>query len=155
MRSGEYNPIHYHPGCNITTVFFFDDVDEEFIDDIIAPIQTNSFAYGKDVHKKGTTDDGLIEIVYGSSRIMESSTWRIRPNKGEFLIFPAYLLHVVYPFISKQRRITASINYKIHSKRIKNKYSNAVNRSFIAFCYFYFLMKLGVVGSMIKRAKTL
>ncbi len=111
MRTGEYNPLHYHPNCNVTTVFFFNDVNEEFIDKPIAKSQTGK----ENDNIKGTTDDGLIEIVYGSSRIMESSTWRIRPNKGEFLIFPAYLLHVVYPFISKQRRITASINYKIHS----------------------------------------
>ena len=111
MQTGEYNPLHYHPHCNVTTVFFFNDVNEEFIDKPIAESQTGE----KNDAVKGNTDDGLIEIVYGSSRIMEAPTWRVRPAKGEFLIFPAYLLHVVYPFISKERRITASVNYKIQS----------------------------------------
>lgn len=111
MKTGEYNPLHYHPHCNITTVFFFNDVDENFIDKPIAESQTGK----ENDNIKGTTDDGLIEIVYGSSRIMEAPTFRIRPKKGEFLVFPSYLLHVVYPFISKKERITASINYKIYS----------------------------------------
>lgn len=115
MRSGEYNPIHYHPGCNITTVFFFDDVDEEFIDDIIAPTQTNSFAYGKDVHKKGTTDDGMLTIFYNSNHYYEHGQWSIRPKRGDFLVFPAWLSHGVYPFISKKRRRTASVNYIVES----------------------------------------
>ena len=23
MKSGEYNPVHYHPFCNLTSVFYF------------------------------------------------------------------------------------------------------------------------------------
>ena len=115
MSSGEYNPIHYHPGCNVTTVFFFDSVDEEFIDEIIAPTQTDSFAYGKGMWEKGTTDDGVLNIFYNSNHYYEHGQWSFRPKRGDFLIFPAWLSHGVYPFISKKRRRTASINYIVES----------------------------------------
>mgnify|MGYP003115588057 FL=1 len=115
MSSGEYNPVHYHPGCNITTVFFFDSIDEEFIDEIIAPSQTDSFTFGKNKYKKGTTDDGVLSIFYNSAHYYEHGTWSYRPLKGDFLIFPSWLLHGVYPFKSEKRRRTVSINYIVES----------------------------------------
>ena len=115
MKSGEYNPFHYHPECNLTTVFFFDDLDEDFIDDIIAPTQTDSFLLGDDVHKQGTTEDGLLHIIYNSNQYFELGQFQYRPKRGTFLIFPASLLHGVYPFISEKRRRSASINYRVKS----------------------------------------
>ena len=111
MVSGEYNPLHYHPNCNITTVFFFNDVDEDFLTESIASTQTGT----DDVLAKGRTDDGLLEIVYNTAGTLEGGTFRVRPIKGNFLIFPGNLLHVVYPFISAKERITSSVNYIIKS----------------------------------------
>lgn len=111
MKTGEYNPLHFHPGCNITTVFFFNDVDDKFITKPIASYQKGP----NDMNKAGVTDDGILEIVYSSARIMEVNSFRLRPAKSEFLIFPSYLLHTVYPFISDKKRITSSVNYIINS----------------------------------------
>jgi len=110
MKSGEYNPVHHHPQCNITTVFFFDDMDEDFVDDIIAPTQTDTY-FTPDAHRKGTTDDGTLQIFYNTNHYYEIGSFTYRPKKGTFLIFPAFLSHGVNPFISKKRRRTASINY--------------------------------------------
>lgn len=115
MKSGEYNPAHYHPNCNITTVFFFDDVNSEFIDEIIAPTQTDSFDFGEGIYKKGTTEDGILRLFYNSNNYFDSGQWGYRPKRGRFLIFPAWLIHGVYPFISSNRRRSASVNYMVQT----------------------------------------
>lgn len=112
MKSGEYNPVHFHPYCNITSVFFFNDVDDKFIKEIIAPDSPESA--GKEM-KKGTSGDGYLELIYKSAGYFEQGTFRVRPQKGDFLMFPSSLLHTVYPFISDKTRISASFNFILNS----------------------------------------
>ena len=114
MKRMEYNPLHHHPYCNITSIFFFSDLDEKFFDDIIAP-SSNRNSDGQQVINTSTTDDGSLEIVYGSNNYWQTGSVRVRPKKGMFLIFPGDLLHCVYPFDSKKRRISASFNFQVHS----------------------------------------
>ena len=112
MKSGEYNPVHFHPYCNITSVFFFNDVDDKFIKEIIAPESSESAGTKME---KGTSGDGYLELIYKSAGYFEQGTFRVKPRKGDFLMFPSSLLHTVYPFISDKKRISASFNFILHS----------------------------------------
>ena len=111
MKSYEYNPAHHHPNCELSTVFFFSDLDEKsFYSNRIDAI------HGKD--KMGGTYggseiDGILEFIYGSTASkLESPAFKVVPRKGDYYIFPSYLLHTVYPFKSDKTRISASINYQ-------------------------------------------
>ena len=114
MGSYEYNPVHYHPFCNITTVFYFNSIDGDFIDEIIAPTNTER-NHNAPPSEPGNTDDGMLEIIYNSSHYFELGTMRIKPKEKQFLIFPAHLLHQVYPFISNKKRISASFNFTVNA----------------------------------------
>ena len=65
--------------------------------------------------EKGTTEDGILEIVYNSTNYFETGTMRIVPKEKMFLVFPSYLLHMVYPFISDKTRVSASFNFRVSS----------------------------------------
>ena len=112
MKSYEYNPVHYHPFCNITTVFYFNTVDGDFIEEIIAPKNTER-NHDAPPSEPGNTDDGLIEIIYNTSHYFELGTMRLQPREKGFLVFPAHLLHQVYPFVSNKKRISASFNFTV------------------------------------------
>lgn len=112
MKSSEYNPIHYHPFCNVTSVFFFNNIDEEFIKEMIAP--NNKVISGAPI-ENGTSGDGTLELIYKSMGYFEQGTLRIRPKEGMFLLFPSSLLHTVYPFISDKKRLSASFNFILQS----------------------------------------
>lgn len=114
MRSGEYNPLHHHPYANVTSVFFFTDTDDEFIDEIIAP-NNNKNQEGDVVFDKTFTNDGSLELVHTTNNHWQSGCLTVKPKERMFLLFPANLLHTVYPFKSKKKRISASFNFTVHS----------------------------------------
>ena len=112
MKSYEYNPIHYHPFSNVTSVFYFSNIDDEFIEEMIAP--NNTMPAGSPVDN-GTSGDGYLELIYKSMSYFEQGTLRVSPKEGMFLLFPSSLLHTVYPFISDKTRISASFNFVLQS----------------------------------------
>ena len=61
------------------------------------------------IPNKDTIDD-CIDLVEGSSAELHNATVRIRPQDGRFYIFPATLLHLVYPFRGPSERRSDSIN---------------------------------------------
>ena len=127
MTEGEYNPIHIHSGCSLSSIFYI-----------------NDYVGDEPIASKGNPncEDGHTTFVYGSKPggfqrkqyvrrdetgahietakvqyfdgIHERGHWSIKPKKGEFYIFPAHLYHMVYPFKGKKKRITASINYGVN-----------------------------------------
>ena len=62
----------------------------------------------------GNTDDGLLEIIYNSSNYFQLGVLRVQPKEKQFLVFPANLLHQVYPFISNEKRVSASFNFQVN-----------------------------------------
>ena len=108
MKSGEYNPVHFHPFSNVTSVFFLSSVDSDFLTDMIAP--ENTIMSGIPV-EKGSSGDGYLELIYKSGGYFEQGTFRVEPKDGMFLLFPSSLLHTVYPFVSDKKRISASFNF--------------------------------------------
>jgi len=49
------------------------------------------------------------------------SHFSVKPKRGDFLIFPHWLMHTVYPFIGKDRRLSFSINYHYQVDLTKDK----------------------------------
>ena len=92
--AGEYNPIHNHSGSTLSSVMYLK-VPEHMVKEKIP---------GK------ASVDGHIEWVDRSADVMQNSTVRVKPVAGMFYIFPATLLHLVYPFKSSEERRSVSIN---------------------------------------------
>ena len=82
QKPNEYNPVHFHKNCNISSVMY-----------IKIPKMLPS-------RKKHRSDDGAIVFLGNSSRETELSTPSvvIPPQVGDFFIFGANQQHAVYPF---------------------------------------------------------
>lgn len=94
QMQGEYNPIHNHSLSTLSSVMYLkvpETLQKEVLPDKI-PV------------------DGNIELVDRSADQMQNSSVRIAPQPGRFYIFPATLLHLVYPFHSNEERRSVSIN---------------------------------------------
>ena len=92
--AGEFNPIHNHSQSTLSSVMYL--------------------KVPKQMEKEGIPGKaevaGNIEWVYRSADLMQNSTMRVKPEAGMFYIFPASLLHLVYPFTSSEERRSVSIN---------------------------------------------
>jgi uncharacterized protein (TIGR02466 family) len=79
---GEYNPIHIHTECQMSTVIYLK--IPKFLPSV----------------KEQSDDDGCIMFIGGAgggSRLTRNLI-KIKPKVGDFYIFPAHLQHTVYPF---------------------------------------------------------
>ena len=79
---GEYNPIHIHTECNMSTVMY---------------LKVPEFLPSR---KPERDDDGCIMFIGGAgggSRLTRNLL-KVKPKVGDFFIFPAHLQHTVYPF---------------------------------------------------------
>ena len=94
QKGSEYNPIHSHSRATMSSVLY---------------LKTPTDTDGKGVPGKAETD-GDIEFVEGSTQPLQNATVRVSPEVGKFLIFPSYLLHLVYPFKGESERRSVSIN---------------------------------------------
>ena len=77
----EYNPVHLHSG-HISGVGYLK-VPKSF---------------GNVSEKKKINDKGRLTFIHGSVNLFSKATYVIRPEVGDFYLFPNYLLHTVYPF---------------------------------------------------------
>ena len=93
----EYNPIHYHDG-NISGVGYL-------------KIPSNLTKSNKKIKTNGT-----IDFIYGSKSFLNDSIFNHKPNVGDLIIFPNYLMHTAYPFKSKGERRSFSFNIEIDKK---------------------------------------
>lgn len=98
QKPGEYNPIHSHSKASLTSVMY---------------LKLPERMEGNAVPDKQSTD-GNIEFVDRSVgdniQHLQASTARLAPQVGRFYIFPASLLHLVYPFSGEGERRSVSIN---------------------------------------------
>ncbi len=85
----EFNPIHHHSG-HVSGVGYLK-VPENL---------------GEVSSKKNTNEKGRLALIHGSVNIFSKATYVIKPEVGDFYLFPNYLLHTVYPFsdTSEERR---------------------------------------------------
>lgn len=95
--AGEFNPLHIHTYCSLSSVGYLslpENVEKEF----------------EEESKTRKPSRGHIEFVYGVPQEFNSHTLTIRPEVGDFYLFPKYLMHTVYPFQSEGERRSFSMN---------------------------------------------
>ena len=107
---GEYNPIHVHTECAMSTVLYLK--IPEFLPST----------------KPERNDDGCIMFIGGAgvnSRLTRNMI-KVKPTVGEFFLFPAHLQHCVYPFKTEddQERRSISFNADFISKDEYEKQQN-------------------------------
>jgi len=94
----EYNPIHIHTGARMSCVGYLglpDGIEKEWEEDY------------KDHHPS----NGHIQFVHGTSSGYNQTNFMIKPQVGDFYIFPAELFHCVYPFKTVGERRSFSVNF--------------------------------------------
>ena len=97
QRAGDFNPLHLHTNAELSAVGYLkmpEDIQEEWAED------------DKDHYPAA----GHIEFLHGSPTFLNRSAFMVRPKVGDFFIFPADLLHTVYPFKSDGERRSFSMN---------------------------------------------
>ena len=94
----DYNPVHYHSG-HISGAGYL-------------KVPSN---FGKTTQAdKKTNENGKLQLIYGSPNLLSKSTHLIKPEVGDFYLFPNYLMHTVYPFTgTDEERRSVSFNAKL------------------------------------------
>ena len=93
----EYNPTHYHGG-HISGVCYLKLPKD----------------YGKTLQEsKKKNYNGKLNFTDGRRSFNSASQFIIEPKLGDFYLFPAYLMHSVYPFYGEDERRSLSFNAKI------------------------------------------
>ncbi|MEL0217640.1 MAG: putative 2OG-Fe(II) oxygenase [Gammaproteobacteria bacterium] len=90
----EYNPVHNHSQSTLSSVLY---------------LEVPKNMQEREIPGKARID-GAIEWVYQSVGQDQNATIRTVPKVGMFYIFPATLLHLVYPFRGPEVRRSISIN---------------------------------------------
>ena len=99
MKSGEYNPTHFHEGINseigLSSVLMLKRPDW----------------YGVEASREERPANGWLGFSGGDQAPLSMSQVRVDAQVGEFYVFPYTLLHEVYPFNSTDEvRRTMSYN---------------------------------------------
>ena len=99
QRKGEWNPPHIHAGDFSCIVYA--QVPEELKDEWKHPTQRGR-----------NPTAGMVEWQYGQWAPHNKHTFGpIAPEEGDIYIFPAWLIHYVYPFNADVDRISFSTNF--------------------------------------------
>ena len=69
---------------------------------------------------KDQNKNGKIAFIHGSTQLLVSSVYDVKPEVGDLFIFPSYMMHSVYPFKGndEERRsisFNAFIDDEIHN----------------------------------------
>ena len=94
----EYNPLHVHTSCRLSCVGYLalpDGIEKEWEEDY------------KDHHPA----NGHIQFAHGTNSGYNQTNFMVKPQVGDFYVFPAELFHCVYPFKTKGERRSFSVNF--------------------------------------------
>ncbi len=98
--SNQYNPVHWHKG-HISGAGF---------------LKVPS-TFGETFQKDKKNVNGHLVLINGQRSFMCGSKYEIKPEAGDFYIFPHYLMHTVYPFKdTDEERRSISFNAVIDEK---------------------------------------
>jgi uncharacterized protein (TIGR02466 family) len=97
MKQGEFNPPHIHK-FDLSCVLYLQ-------------IPRDIFK-NKENHVAKSAIPGSISFNYGENLKNNTMTHSFFPETGDFFVFPAWLQHYVFPFKSKEERISLSANFK-------------------------------------------
>jgi len=93
----EYNPLHIHTGSRLSCVGYLklpEGIEEEWEEDY------------KDHHPA----NGHIQFASGTASGYTCTNFVVKPQVGDFYVFPSQLFHCVYPFYTKGERRSFSMN---------------------------------------------
>ena len=94
----EYNPVHHHSG-HVSGVGY---------------LKVPSNLGGVVQKNKNMNENGHLLLIHGSRNLFSKPTYLIKPNVGDFYLFPNYLMHTVYPFSeTDEERRSVSFNAKL------------------------------------------
>ena len=94
----DYNPVHWHSG-DISGVGY---------------LKVPSHLGKTYQSEKKTNENGKLQLIFGSPNLFSKSTFLVKPELGDFYLFPNYLMHTVYPFSgTDQERRSVSFNAKV------------------------------------------
>jgi|TARA_R100001460_G_scaffold71264_1_gene111993 hypothetical protein len=94
----EYNPLHIHTGARMSCVGYLalpDGIEKEWEEDY------------KDHHPA----NGHIQFAHGTPSGYSQTNFMVKPQVGDFYVFPAELFHCVYPFKTEGERRSFSVNF--------------------------------------------
>ena len=86
----EYNPLHIHTYLGLP-----DGIEKEWEEDY------------KDHHPA----NGHIQFAHGTPSGYSQTNFMVKPQVGDFYVFPAELFHCVYPFKTEGERRSFSVNF--------------------------------------------
>jgi hypothetical protein len=98
----EYNPVHYHEG-QLSGIGYLK----------VPKFMTKN----KMVKNKKIKTNGTIDFINGQKNFLSKSIYNLNPKIGDFMIFPNYLMHTIYPFNIDGERRSFSFNVKIIFKK--------------------------------------
>ena len=126
MKEGEYNPIHHHTNCDMSSIFYLDDYQGDTPIDFKRRDDDTPDLGGVTEFLIGSYMNGVIPQKTSTGMTVgtgfpQLTHFNVKPKKGDFMIFPSWLMHAVYPFIGKERRVSISINatYKMNTHNDK------------------------------------
>jgi len=90
QKDNEYNPCHTHTGCHISSVMY---------------LKIPKYLKPRKEHEK-IPNDGAITFFHNSAqdKIWGSTNMTVQPEVGDFFIFPASMIHAVYPFRTANKK---------------------------------------------------
>ena len=96
MVAGDYNPAHFHQGCLFSSVGFLR----------VPPGYDAEFAADK--ARQNTA--GCLQFIDSRSAVGVKNLFTVKPAVGDFYLWPAWMLHCVYPFKSHGIRRSFAVN---------------------------------------------
>jgi uncharacterized protein (TIGR02466 family) len=96
----EYNPLHIHTHCRLSCVGYLklpEGIDKEWEEDYTDHHPSN----------------GHIQFAHGTPSHWSMTNFMVKPQVGDFYLFPADLFHCVYPFstVGERRSFSANLNF--------------------------------------------
>ena len=108
MEPGEYNPLHFHTFCHVSSVGYLK---------IPAHRPKRNIPHKED-------KDGMIEFVDHAAwpESLDRGTMVVEPTTGTMYMWPAQVLHTVYPFLGDQERRSIAWNgvFRLTEKKTGN-----------------------------------
>tara|TARA_B100000787_G_scaffold159155_1_gene137072 strand:- start:30 stop:668 length:639 start_codon:yes stop_codon:yes gene_type:complete len=100
QKENEYNPVHQHSNCNISSVLYLK----------VPDFKPRGYTGKKNI-------DGYIEFINSTvdHSMLSAGSYLVKPEVGKLLMFPSTLLHTVYPFQGpgERRSLAFNLNYKL------------------------------------------
>ncbi len=117
MSDGEFNPLHHHSNCDLSSIFYINDYQGDEPRLVEGSKQNQENKGGQTEFIIGSYPNGAVPQMIQGKRIFSQgfplmTHFPVTPKRGDFFIFPHWLLHTVYPFVGKDRRLSFSINYR-------------------------------------------